>query len=170
MQFNLEVKVYLDGDTNVPTLVGSGTEDYVGTAYGQGAYSQQYQGSPIADKEKGEFAFYRYHIPDPVYFHEEVKVTLQQIGGAPQAKVKEFLKNGAKLQPITIDAKEGFYKLLEDNNKINFKDEDIPKGWTNFYRQDDVSATAYFYLNKPSSNLPTLQSVDLRTADLTDEE
>ena len=164
-----EVKAYLDGDTNVPTLVGSGTEDYVGTAYGQGAYSQKFQGSPIADKENGKFAFYRYHIPDPVYFHDGIKITLQQIGGAPQEKVREFIKNGAKLKPITIDAKKGFFKLLEEDSKIDFSDEDIPKGWTNFYRQDDVSATAYFYLNKPSSNLPALQSVNIRTANLTNE-
>jgi len=31
-----------------------------------------------------------------------------------------------------------------------------------FYRSDDVSATAYFYLNKPSSNLPELPDVNLR--------
>ncbi|MAZ28056.1 MAG: hypothetical protein CL868_13400 [Cytophagaceae bacterium] len=163
-----EVKVYLDGDDKTPTLVGSGTEDYIGTAYGQGAYSQQFQGSPIADKENGKFAFYRYHIPDPVYFHKGVKITLQQIGGAPQDKVKAFMKNGAQLKPITIDGKQRFFKLLEDDNKIDFSEEDIPTGWTNFYRQDDVSATAYFYLNKPSSDLPPLQEVNMRTANLTD--
>ena len=27
-----EVKVYLDGDTELPTLCGTGTEDYIGTA------------------------------------------------------------------------------------------------------------------------------------------
>ena len=34
-----EVKVYLDGDKEYPTLVGSGTEDYIGTAWGQGQFS-----------------------------------------------------------------------------------------------------------------------------------
>ncbi|WP_373055868.1 glycoside hydrolase family 172 protein [Zunongwangia sp. H14] len=161
-----EVKIYLDDDTDIPTLVGSGTEDYVSTAYGQGAYSQQYHGSPVADKENGEFAFYRYHVPDPVYFYDGIKVTLQQMGGAPQEKVKEFLKNGAKLQPVTIDAAEGFYRLLGKDSNISIKDADAPKGWTNFYREDDVSATAYFYLDKPVSDLPSLQPVEIRTQNL----
>ena len=33
---------------------------------------------------------------------------------------------------------------------------------TNFYRRDDVSATAYFYLNKPQSNLPNIATVKHR--------
>jgi hypothetical protein len=33
----------------------------------------------------------------------------------------------------------------------------------NFYRSDDVSATAYFYLGTPSNNLPPLQDVAVRT-------
>ena len=31
----------------------------------------------------------------------------------------------------------------------------------NFYRSDDVSATAYFYLDKPSDNLPPLPGTAL---------
>jgi len=108
-----EVKVYLDGDEEFPSLVGSGTEDYVGTAYGQGAFANQYQGAPIADREKGLFAFYRYHIPDPVYFYDDIRVTIQQIGGAPRERVKNLLANGAVLKPISIDHAEGFTKLLD---------------------------------------------------------
>lgn len=32
----------------------------------------------------------------------------------------------------------------------------------NFYRADDVSATAYFYLNKPTNTLPVLGDVSNR--------
>jgi hypothetical protein len=28
--------MYLDGDKNLPTIVGTGTEDYISTAWGQG--------------------------------------------------------------------------------------------------------------------------------------
>ena len=38
--------------------------------------------------------------------------------------------------------------------------------WVNFYRRDDVSATAYFYLDRPGSNLPPLAPVDERVAGL----
>ena len=160
-----EVKIYLDGDSEFPSLVGSGTEDYLGTAYGQGAYAHKYQGSPIANPEVGAFAFYRYHIPDPVYFYKDIKVTIQQIGGAPKKEVKQLIADGAELLPISIDGK-GFTKLLEMFDSPDLDDPDLPDGWTNFYRRDDVSATAYFYLNRPASDLQPLPSVNKRTENL----
>ena len=60
-----EVKVYLDGDTANPTLVGTGTEDYIGTAWGQGVYAHRYQGCLAADGKTRRYAFYRLHVPDP---------------------------------------------------------------------------------------------------------
>jgi len=39
-------------------------------------------------------------------------------------------------------------------------------GWVNFYRIDDVSATAYFYLDSPVDNLPVLQPLHVRTYNL----
>ena len=45
-----EVKIYLDGDGKLPTLAGTGAEDYIGTGFGLGAYSHQYQGAPVADE------------------------------------------------------------------------------------------------------------------------
>lgn len=161
-----EVKMYLDGDGEHPTLVGTGAEDYIGTAYGQGVFAQQYQGSPIADKENGEFAFYRYHIPDPIFFYKDIRVTIQQIGGAPRDKVKGLVEKEVPLKLVTVDAQPEFVKLLEMKIPPKIQDPDFPEGWTNFYRQDDVSATAYFYLDKPTSDLPELQSVHVRTSNL----
>jgi hypothetical protein len=161
-----EVKMYLDGDGKLPTLAGTGIEDYVGTAYGQGEYFQDYQGSLIAKPKKGEFAFYRYHIPDPVYFYDDIKVTVQQIGGAPQDVVRKFIENDVPLTPITIDSEEGFIKLLEDTTEVDFNGNNVPEGWTNFYRSDDVSATAYFYLDTPTTNLRSLQTLEIRTKNL----
>jgi hypothetical protein len=74
------VKIFLDGDAELPTMAGTGTEDYVGTAWGQGQYAHLYQGSPIADEGRMQWAFYRYHVPDPVWFRKDVRVTVQQIG------------------------------------------------------------------------------------------
>lgn len=161
-----EVKIYLDGDSEYPSLVGSGTEDYVGTAYGQGTYDHMHQGSLIADPEAGAFAFYRYHVPDPVYFYGDIKVTIQQIGGAPKKKVKEMITKGAELIPVSIDHGKGFTKLLELSDSPDLDDPDLPDGWTNFYRRDDVSATAYFYLNKPTNELPALAEPGKRIKDL----
>jgi hypothetical protein len=83
-----EVKVYLDGDDKLPSLSGTGTEDYIGSGWGQGEYQDQYQGSLISDDKNGIYCFYRYHIPDPVYFQNQCKVTLQQIGNSSPENIK----------------------------------------------------------------------------------
>ncbi len=63
-----EVKMYLDGDKDYPTLVGSGTEDYIGTAWGQGQFSTRSTGCLVADSKNLQWSFYRYHVIDPIYF------------------------------------------------------------------------------------------------------
>lgn len=165
-----EVKIYLDGDTQNPTLVGTGTEDYIGTAYGQGTFDHLYQGCLIANAQKGVYAFYRYHVPDPVYFYGDIKVAIQQIGGAPQEKLVKLIANGAKLKPITIHNGLKFTNLLDEEAQYKADGTDLPKGWINFYRQDDVSATAYFYLDKPSSSLPPLTGLENRVVQLPSKE
>ena len=42
-----EVKIYLDGDDALPTICGTGLEDYVGTAWGMGAHAMAYGGAPL---------------------------------------------------------------------------------------------------------------------------
>jgi hypothetical protein len=163
-----EVKIYLDGDVDLPTLNGTGTEDYIGTGWGQGVFQHQYQGSLIADEASRQWAFYRYHIPDPVFFNTACKVTIQVMGGDMTEKVREYIKNGAQLIPVTVANEKGFVKLLEQNPVPKLSDENFPQGWTNFYRSDDVSATAYFYLDSPANGLPTIQSADIRTKNLPD--
>jgi len=165
-----EVKMYLDDDTDFATLVGTGTEDYIGTAYGQGTFDHQYQGCLIADAQKGLYTFYRYHVPDPVYFRNNIKVTIQQIGGAPSERIPSLLKNGAQMKLVSIHNGNNFMSLLDGDITYNADGTDLPQGWTNFYRQDDVSATAYFYFDKPASNLPSLSSLETRTSQLPSKE
>ena len=75
-----EAKYYIDGDTNNPTLSGTGTEDYIGSAWGQARFINMYQGCPVADHNNMHYSFYRFHVPDPVYFNKDIRVTMQQIG------------------------------------------------------------------------------------------
>jgi hypothetical protein len=49
-----EVKIYTDGDSDYPTLCGTGTEDYIGTGWGQGVFINQYQGCTIANEKDFE--------------------------------------------------------------------------------------------------------------------
>ena len=160
-----EVKIYLDGDTNLPTLNGTGTEDYIGTAWGQGVFNHMYQGCLVADEPSRQWAFYRYHINDPVYFNTDCKVTIQIMGGDMTDKVREYVAAGAELIPVTV-AGNPMTKLFELNPVPKITDSTFPQGWTNFYRSDDVSATAYFYLDKPTSGLPALAPLPVRVADL----
>ena len=161
-----EVKIALDGDRpDQPTLVGTGAEDYIGTAWGQGAYINRFQGAPIATwDDEGRWTFYRWHVPDPVWFHRDIQVTLQQIGGARKNIVLGLLNKGAPMIPVTIDpgSRNNFQKLLESGKKLS--DPSLPDGHTNYYRSDDVAAVAYFYLDRPQGVLPQIAPAPERMA------
>ena len=82
-----EVKVFRDGDTTHPTICGTGLEDYVGSAWGMGQHAAPYGGVPsVASRDaRGQpdfVSFYRWHVPDPIVFARELRVTIQQIGYA----------------------------------------------------------------------------------------
>jgi hypothetical protein len=163
-----EVKVWFGGDAN-PTLCGTGTEDYIGTGWGQGAYAQRTQGCPVADGDRRQWAFYRYHIDDPVYFDEGCRVAIQTIGGTGTAKVIELQEKGVPLIPVTVDPGGGgeFVCLMDREPPVDLRDPSIPHGWCNFWRRDDWSSTAYFYLDSPGGVLPSLAPVAERTVGLT---
>ena len=158
-----EVKMYLDGDTKFPSLNGTGTEDYIGTAWGQGPFVNLYQGCPIADNVTRQWTFYRYHIPDPIYFSTDCRVTIQQMGGDGTDNVKKLVLAGAQLIPVTVSTENKFFKLFEMDPVPKLSDPDFPNGWTNFYRLDNYSVTAYFYLDRPVNNLPPLAPLKDRT-------
>ncbi|SEL56126.1 Protein of unknown function [Chitinophaga rupis] len=158
-----EIKMYLDGDKQYPTLVGTGTEDYIGSAWNLGPFAHLYQGAPIVDKQKGQYAFYRYHIPDPIYFRTDCKVTIQQMGGGGRDKIRAIVKAGGKVKPVSVMTQNGLIKLLEEPAYPDLMDDRFPADeWVNFYRVDNYSATAYFYLDKPENNLPPLAPLTQR--------
>jgi len=153
-----EVRMFMDGETT-PSLSGTGSEDYIGDAWGQTAFINRYQGAPVADDAAGRWSFYRFHIPDPVVFDKGLRVVWQQIGGAMKPDVIAMQKTGVPLVPVTIN---GNTHLLDAPRPLD--DPSLPDGWTNFYRSDDVSAVAYFYLDSPESGLPASdRTADLRT-------
>ena len=87
-----EIKFYIDGDTDFPTICGTGTEDYFCGAYNfdvKGHYqefSTPYTGLSKVDStdeiylSQRRFNMYRWHITDPIYFKERLKVTIQALG------------------------------------------------------------------------------------------
>ncbi|MCL2461300.1 MAG: DUF2961 domain-containing protein [Defluviitaleaceae bacterium] len=156
-----EAKFYIDGDGEFPTLCGTGTEDFIGSAWGQGRFSNMTQGSPIADGESGEFSFYRFHLHDPIFFHRDIRVTIQNMGGAMRDDLLAIMGRGAACKIVSRDAGGSFVKLYQTDFTLTA---DSPDGWYNFYREDDYSSAAYFYLDRPFSELPALPGAAERVA------
>jgi len=159
-----EVKMYLDGDKEFPTIAGTGTEDYIGTAWNLGLYANRYQGCLLADRKNGSFGFYRYHVIDPVYFHDEIRVTIQAIGGAKSQSVIEMMESGVECIPTSIDEwGHGFHRLLDMEPPKKPGDPNIPSGYAAYMRTDDYSAVSLFYLDRAENGLPPMQPVEKRT-------
>lgn len=92
-----EIKFFIDGDKENPTINGTGTEDYFGGAWGFGdTFSTAFLGYPLQLKKPGEVpkhSLYRWHVADPIRFTKNLRVTIQALGWWP---------NG-KFQPLTDD-------------------------------------------------------------------
>ena len=135
-----EMKFYIDGDEDYPTICGTGTEDYFGGSWSfakqvngrtvEQTYCTSYLGYPYYsrhdelihndyhnDDVPPQRGFYRWHIPDPITFQHDLKVTLQQIGV-------------------------GYRGLFE--------------------RRDDVTTVAYWYQSEPHAPFPALPPADAR--------
>ena len=124
-----EIKFYLDGDGEWPTICGTGTEDYFGGAWnfehprGQyGVYSTPYLGLPQVITPDGlyrsqqRFGMYRWHVPDPIRFREDLRVTIQALGWRSQ------LEGKSRYLPL----------------------------------QDDIASTAFWYQTEPHAAFPGL--------------
>lgn len=69
-----------DIDKGIPTLYGTGTEDYVNQAFSQREkYSAPYHGTIKTGgfNWRGKITYYRYHIEDPIYFNKRINVTIE---------------------------------------------------------------------------------------------
>ena len=139
-----EIKFFMDGDTDFPTICGTGTEDYfLGSHnYDVGAavpgepnaykeYTTPYAGLPQIHRPDGvynaqqRFGMYRWHIPDPVRFEKDLKVTIQALGW------RDYGKWGG------------------DENLRRY----LPL-------QDDISSVAFWYQTLPSAPFPQLPDRD----------
>ncbi len=134
-----EVKCFIDGDGGHPTLAGTGTEDYIGTGWGQSRYICDKMGCTFADEKAKRYSFYRFHVDDPVWFGREIRVTIQQIGYQLMTE-RELLLNIGRDIILSPDG-----DLLKPESPVG-----------QFERfGDDWCSVAYFYLDTPSSSLKT---------------
>jgi len=158
-----EVKIYLDGDTDFPTLCGTGTEDYIGTGWGQNLFSNQYQGNNFVSSQgtgmfKNAYGFYRFHVPDPVYFHRDIRVSIQALGGATTKSILDAMTKNPDQQ----------YMKASDGSQY-FSTEELETAEDYFVlveRVDDYCATSYWYMDTPQNQLAPLAPLTDRTADI----
>ena len=87
-----EIKFFMDGDKEFPTIAGTGTEDYFCGSYNfdrHGKYAQfstPYAGlvqvlpPDLCYKPGQRFGLYRWHVTDPIRFENDLKVTIQALG------------------------------------------------------------------------------------------
>jgi Protein of unknown function (DUF2961) len=105
-----EVQVYLDGDTNLPTISGTGTEDYFLFSYGfPEVRSTLYSGVPLKQGVKpGDaggtagalWTMYRWHIMDPIRFHKDFRMTIEGLGGLKGQTQHGFVKRRDMLSSV----------------------------------------------------------------------
>jgi hypothetical protein len=125
-----EIKFFLDGDKEFPTICGTGTEDYFCGSYDfknqvtheYEEYSTAYCGLPqvvrpnrLYDSQM-RFGMYRWHITDPIYFKKDIKVTIQALG----------CRSGHRYLPL----------------------------------QDDIASVAFWYQDAPVKSVPPIGSRD----------
>lgn len=128
-----EVKFFLDGDGDWPTICGTGTEDYFGGAWnweqtkGQyDLYSTPFTGMHQVIKPDGlyvsqqRFGMYRWHLMDPIRFQKDLRVTIQDLG---------------------------WRSALEGQGRY------LP-------RQDDMASVAYWYQTEPHAAFPHLPDLN----------
>ena len=96
-----EIKFYMDGDKDWPTICGTGTEDYFCGSYnfhvrnpannqgdevGYREFTTAYAGMPQVIRPDGQyrsqmrFGLYRWHIVDPIRFEKDLRITIQALG------------------------------------------------------------------------------------------
>ena len=132
-----EIKFFIDGDTDYPTINGTGTEDYFCGAYdfdtrkkndlgieevNYTEFSTPYTGLHQVIKGDGHyqiaqrFGLYRWHLKDPIRFDKDLKVTIQALGW----------RDGGRYLPL----------------------------------QDDIATTVFWYQAEPHNPFPPLPDKD----------
>jgi hypothetical protein len=109
-----EIKFFMDGDKEFPTICGTGTEDYFCGSYdfevrgpdGKGQYrefSSPYTGMPQVIRPDGlydsqtRFGLYRWHITDPIRFNSDLKVTIQALGWMRDGRYQQLQEDIASV-------------------------------------------------------------------------
>ena len=79
-----EMKMFLDGDREYPSICGTGTDDYFCGAWGlQKSFTSPYSGYRFCGelrKVGTRHAMYRFHLAEPIWFQESFRCSIQALG------------------------------------------------------------------------------------------
>lgn len=92
-----EIKFYLDGDGEFPTMADNGTEDYFGGAWGfagadglEQPFNSPFLRLPLVHNQDPHgprrYSLYRWHLLDSIGFSKDIKATVQALGWWPDGK------------------------------------------------------------------------------------
>ncbi|MGX7164718.1 glycoside hydrolase family 172 protein [Enterococcus massiliensis] len=126
-----ELKVYLDGDDEYPTICGTGTEDYFGGAWdfeqpkGEYCYySTPYTGLSQIIKPDGlylsqqRFGMYRWHLVDPFVFTQDISVKIQALGWRSEGRYLPLQDDIASVAFFYLDHPDFGNKLLDNHDEL----------------------------------------------------
>ena len=125
-----EIKFFIDGDTEFPTICGTGTEDYFCGAYNfdvngeyreySTAYAGMYKVGATNHIYKSQrfFDMYRWHITDPIYFKENLKVTIQALGWRSEGRYLPLQDDISSVAYWYSDTLDDEYPKLPDKDDL----------------------------------------------------
>lgn len=89
--------IYLDGE-ETPSIVGTGTEDYINEAWNMRVHSGLYTGCTIFEPRAPDarITAYRWHIADPIIFKKSLKFEIERRGFLMNSKGEVFDKSGPR--------------------------------------------------------------------------
>ncbi|MGI6692168.1 MAG: DUF2961 domain-containing protein [Clostridiales bacterium] len=124
-----EVKFYLDGDRDYPTIATTGTEDYFGGSYNFDSdrayrpFTTPYTGLQVIKPDglyasQMRFGLYRWHITDPICFNQDIRVDVQDLGWRSEVR---YLKQKSDISSVAFwyeASPIGVLKPLPDRNVL----------------------------------------------------
>lgn len=125
-----EIKFFIDGDTDYPSICGTGTEDYFCGAYNfdvNGKYAEfstPYSGLSKVGYTDGLyraqrfFDMYRWHVTDPIYFKEDLRVTIQALGWRSEGRYLPLMDDISSVAYWYSDNLEDEYPPMPSPNEL----------------------------------------------------
>lgn len=88
---------YIDGE-KIPSLSGTGTEDYFNEAWNMRVHSSLFTGCTVFEPRAPDarITAYRWHIPDPVFFKKSLRFELERTGFIVNSRGEEFSPSGSR--------------------------------------------------------------------------